>query len=293
LRHIHFILNPIAGSANHKINKEFLNPYFEKDLYKITVKFSLYKSHTTTLTQESIQQKADIIVACGGDGTINEVASCIVGTSILLGVIPLGSGNGLASNLKIPKNIKKAIAIIKNQDIKKIDIGCLNNGYFFSNSGIGFDAHVIKNYEETNGRKLLSYVKAVVKSFKNINDTKEVQLKINDKTLIVNPFMIFISNSNELGFKVSLTPKASLEDGLLDVLIISRLNIFKMVLFSLLMIFKKHHLIKEVSSFQTKNMILTRKDFHQFKMQIDGEYYLIKSNTIQIGILEKALNIIA
>ena len=105
--------------------------------------------------------------------------------------------------------------------------------------------------------------------------------------------MVFISNSNELGYKVSLTPKASLEDGLLDIIIVSRLNPFKIVLFSFLMLFKRHHLIREVKSFQTKSMVLSRKDFSQFKMQIDGEYRLIESNTINISISEKALNVFA
>lgn len=291
--HIHFIINPIAGSGNHKINETFLREFFAEDKYKLTVKFSIYKNHTTQLTQESVLENPQIIVACGGDGTINEVASCIIGTSITLGIIPLGSGNGLASNLKIPKNINKAINILKRQDVKKIDAGVLNNKFFFSNSGVGFDAHVIKNYEESNNRKLFSYVTAVFKSFKHINNTREVEVDINGTNFNVKPFMIFISNSNELGYKVSLTPKASLEDGLLDIIIVSKLNVFKIILFSFLMIFKSHHLIEEVKSFQTKNLKLSRKDFNHFKMQIDGEYRLIESNTINISISEKALKVIA
>lgn len=289
---IHFIINPIAGSGNHKINQEFLQRFFDNSSYEIAVKFSVHKNHTTELTQESIKEKADIIVACGGDGTVNEVASCIIGTPILLGIIPLGSGNGLASNLKIPKNIKKSIEILKKSEFKKIDVGCLNDRYFFSNTGVGFDAYVIKHYEESNNRKLFSYVKAVFKSFKYMNDTRKVDVISNNENFKVKPFMIFISNSNELGYKVSLTPKASLEDGLLDVMIVSRLNAFKILLFSFLMIFKRHHLIKEVKSFQTKNMVLSRKDFDHFKMQVDGEYRLIESNEINISILEKRLSII-
>jgi diacylglycerol kinase (ATP) len=289
---IHFIINPIAGSGNHKINLEFLQPFFDKNSYEIAVKFSVHKNHTTQLTQESIKENASIIVACGGDGTVNEVASCIIGKPIILGIIPLGSGNGLASNLKIPKNIKKAIDIIKKQEVKKIDVGRLNNRYFFSNTGVGFDAYVIKHYEESNNRKLFSYVKAVFKSFKYINETRKVDVKINDEDFNVKPFMIFISNSNELGYKVSLTPKASLEDGLLDVIIVSELNAIKIILFSFLMLFKRHHLLKDVKSFQTKSITLSRKDYNYFKMQIDGEYSLIESNEIQISILEKRLNII-
>jgi diacylglycerol kinase (ATP) len=290
---IHFIINPIAGSGNHKIDQTFLESFFNKDEYYITTKYSTYKTHTRELTKISIKEKADIIVACGGDGTINEVASCIIGTPILLGIIPLGSGNGLASNLKIPKNLNKAISIIKSRNVRIIDIGRLNEKYFFSNTGVGFDAYVIKNYEESNNRKLISYIKAFFKSFKNINDTLLIEVTMNEETFDVKPFMIFISNSNELGYKVSLTPKASLEDGLLDILIVPKINAFKIVLFSLLMIIKKHHLIKEVKSIQTKQLVLHRKNFNHFKMQIDGEYQFIESNKIKISIAEKRLRVIA
>lgn len=293
MTNIHFIINPIAGSGNHKINQTFLESFFNKDEYYITTKYSTYKTHTSELTKISIKEKADIIVACGGDGTINEVASCIIGTPILLGIIPLGSGNGLASNLKIPKNLNKAIRIIKSRNVRVIDIGRLNEKYFFSNTGVGFDAYVIKNYEESNNRKLISYIKAFFKSFKNINDTRLIEVTINEETFNVKPFMIFISNSNELGYKVSLTPKASLEDGLLDILIVPKINAFKIVLFSLLMIIKKHHLIKEVKSIQTKQLVLHRKDFNHFKMQIDGEYQFIESNKINISITEKSLKVIS
>ena len=293
LTQIHFIINPIAGSGNHKINHNFLESYFNLDEFHITTKYSNYKTHTTELAKKSIIEKADIIVACGGDGTINEVASCIIGTPILLGIIPLGSGNGLATNLKIPKKLDKAIGIIKRKNVRTIDIGVLNKKYFFSNTGVGFDAYVIKNYEESNNRKFLSYINAFFKSFKNINDTRLIEVTMNKETFKVKPFMIFISNSNELGYKVSLTPKASLEDGLLDILIVPKLNAFKIILFSLLMIIKKHHLLKEVKSIQTKQLLLYRKDFNYFKMQIDGEYHFIESNKISISIAEKRLRVIA
>ena len=293
LINIHFIINPIAGSGNHKIDHAFLEGFFNPLAYAITTKYSEYKTHTTKLAQQSVKDQADIIVACGGDGTINEVASCIIGTSILLGIIPLGSGNGLASNLGIPKNLNKVLNIITKQHVRVIDVGRLNDKFFFSNTGVGFDAYVIKNYEESNSRKLISYIRAFFKSFKNINDTRIIDISVNDKNYQVKPFMIFISNSNELGYKVSLTPKASLVDGLLDILIVPKLNGFKILIFSLLMIFKKHHLLKEVKSIQTKQLTLHRKDFNHFKMQIDGEYQFIETNTIHISIVEKTLEVIS
>ena len=293
MTHIHFIVNSIAGKGNNSIDLGLIEKYFNKETYTLFIKSTSFKKHAIKLTQESISEQADIIVACGGDGTINEVASCLVNSSIILGIIPLGSGNGLASNLNIPKTIDKALQIIKKQAIKRIDVGQLNNNYFFSNTGIGFDALVVKNYEASKERTLTSYVKATLKSLKKSNKLNEVETTLNGKTIEHKPFLIFISNSNELGYNVSLTPKASLEDGKLDILIVRKLSIFKIVLFIVLMAIKRHHILKEVDCYQTKNIKITQKNKPLFQIQIDGEFLIVKNRTIEISILEKALKVIA
>ncbi len=292
MENIHFIINPIAGSGNNDITQKSLSKYLEKENFTLHLKYSNHKKHATQLTQESITEGATTIVACGGDGTINEVASCLVGTSIALGIIPIGSGNGLASNLNIPKTIQKAIEIIKDRNITKIDVGSINNNYFFSNAGIGFDSNVIKNYENSSTRTLLCYIKASLKSFNELQKQEEIEITIDDKTKLLNPFMVFISNSNELGYKISLTPKASLKDGLLDVIIVPQISKLKILLFGTLMLIKKHHILKKTESYQTKHIKLYRNMGSIFEIQIDGEFYKIEDKTLSIGIKEKSLNVI-
>lgn len=293
MKHIHFIVNTIAGKGTNILDLMLLETFFPKEAFKLTIKQTNYKKHAILLTKESIIEQADIIVACGGDGTINEVASCLVHTSIPLGIIPLGSGNGLASNLNISKNINKALETLKNEVTRSIDVGKLNNNYFFSNTGIGFDALVIKNYEASNERTITSYIKATLKSLKKSNKLIEVETFLNGKTINHKPFLIFISNSNELGYNVSLTPKASLEDGKLDILIVPKLSVFKIVLFMLLMTIKRHCFLKEVDCYQTKNIKIIQKNKPLFQIQLDGEFLLIKNRVIEINILEKALHVIA
>lgn len=111
--YIHFIVNPISGRGKHNIGKTELEKHFPKEIYKIEVEYSNCKKHAIILTQNAFTNSPDSIVACGGDGTINEVASCLINTKIKLGIIPLGSGNGLASNLNIPKSLDKATEIIR------------------------------------------------------------------------------------------------------------------------------------------------------------------------------------
>ncbi|WP_111708698.1 diacylglycerol/lipid kinase family protein [Lutibacter citreus] len=289
---IHFIVNPIAGSGNHNFSETFFHNYFERDTYKVTVKSSKYKGHAIDLTKESINQEATIIVACGGDGTINEVASTLVGINIPMGIIPVGSGNGLASNLKIPQKINKAIEVVKNNVQTKIDVGCLNNHYFFSNTGFGFDASVIENYEASTKRTLYCYLKATLKSYKYFYNKKVVAIEIDEVETIFNPFLIFISNSNEMGYGISLTPKALLQDGLLDVVIVPKLNKVKMLFFGISMLFKKPDLLNNVRCYQTKNIKLYKKKGDFLQSQMDGEVLKIKDDFVAISLKEKSLLVI-
>ena len=121
----------------------------------------------------------------------------------------------------------------------------------------------------------------------------EVETSLNSITIQHKPFLIFVSNSNELGYNVSLTPKASLQDGKLDVLIVKEIGAFKIFLFTVLMLFKSHNILKEVDYYQTKQLEITLKDKTLFQIQIDGEFKMIKNQTIKISILEKALKVIA
>lgn len=292
MTNIHFIVNPIAGTGKIKITHLLLSEYFEDSHYSISVKETIYKAHAVQLTRESITEGANVIVACGGDGTINEVASELVNSSIALGIIPVGSGNGLASNLKISRNITKAILAIKNNNSIKIDVGSVNNNYFFSNTGFGFDASVIKNYEASERRTLSCYIKASLKSFREVHKQKNIEITIDDTTMIVNPFLIFISNSNVMGYTLSLTPRASLQDGLLDVIIVPRLPKWKILIFGALMLLKKPELLKEVRSFQTKEIKLFRITGDYFQAQIDGELLKVEESSVSIQINKASLKVL-
>ena len=293
LTQIHFIVNPIAGSGKNEVPKDLIQQFFEPERYEVTIKYSEYRKHATALTLDSIKEGAKIIVACGGDGTINEVASCLVNTTIVLGIMAMGSGNGLASHLKIPRNHKNALVLIKNQNVKQIDVGQLNDIYFFSNVGVGIAANVVKHYESSSKRKFFSYLKASLKSLKELRNENLIKITTEDQTQLINPLMLFISNSNEMGYKVSLTPNASLQDGLLDIVMVPKTSRFKTLLFGLLILFNKHQMLREVNSFRIKKAELAKQNEDFFHSQIDGEYLTVNNRSITISVLEKSLNVIA
>jgi diacylglycerol kinase (ATP) len=291
MTYIHFIINPISGSGKHNLAASYILQHFPDSEYQITVDYTNHKTHAVELTKAAVKQNPDYIVACGGDGTINEVASCLVNSKIVLGIIPVGSGNGLASNLNIPRDFKKAIDIIKKGKTTFMDVGKINEFYFFSNMGIGIDALIIKKYERSGNRTLSSYVKAALSSSFEY-EAKQAIISFEDQKIEVNPFMLFISNSNEMGYNMSLTPKASLSDGLLDMVIIEELSFIEKLLLGFNVLrntiekFKKakHYLVNEVHINMPQKIYIDA--------QIDGEQYNIKTNIINIRILPKALKVL-
>lgn len=291
MKYIHFIVNPISGKGKHKIAKQDLEQFFPSEDYTLVVEYSEYKKHAITLTRDAVAKKPDIIVACGGDGTIHEVASGLVNTDIALGILPVGSGNGLASNLNIAKDFKKAVALIKNGQPSAIDVGMVNEYYFFSNMGIGIDAKIIQKYESMPTRNLSSYVKASLFAAANYKPHSAI-VHCNGKTFETNPMLFFISNSNEMGYNMSLTPKASLQDGWLDLLIVPKLNILEQMYFGALVLLNKTERFKKASHQLIKEVHVEVSGQDMIPMQLDGEYYQFNENKFKISILQESLRVI-
>lgn len=291
MTYIHFIVNPISGNGKHKITDTFLRNTFPSSEFKIEVDNTNHKKHAIELTKAAVANNPDYIVACGGDGTINEVASCLIGTSIKLGIIPVGSGNGLASNLNIPRNFEKAIEIIRKGVVSTIDVGKINDHYFFSNTGIGIDALIIKKYEHSGNRTLIAYVKASLSSSLEFK-TRNTLLSFNDKKINAKPFLLFISNSNEMGYNMSLTPKASLNDGWLDLIIVPKLSFIKKMALGYHVLRNSVEKFRKAEHALIQNLDIEVPDATQLDAQIDGESYIFDTNKINISIIKNGLTVI-
>ncbi|WP_228234841.1 diacylglycerol/lipid kinase family protein [Allomuricauda sp. M10] len=290
---VHFIVNPIAGKGAAAFDEASLFRYFGPDQYKLTVKTSNYSGHATILAKESVGEGAEIVVACGGDGTINEVASCLVHTKVLLGIIPMGSGNGLAESLEISRNIKRAVEIIKSGKTNRIDVAMVNGKPFFSNMGIGFDATVISNYNASQNRRFWAYLKAVLKSIKDYKYNEKIKVEMNGQSFKTRPFMFFISNSKVMGYDISLTRMASLQDGLLDVVIIDDLSKMQMLFLGLIILLRLDQHVKKIQYYKVKNLKLAFEDKQsEHLMQADGELHNLVDREIFVNVEERALHVL-
>lgn len=291
MKKVYFIVNPISGKGKHNITLDFVKTFFDESKYEITLAYSMQKRHAITLAQEAIALNMDIIVACGGDGTIHEVATELIGKDVTFGIVPVGSGNGLASNLTIPKVIEKAIERIRDGNVIKMDVGTVNDQFFFSNLGFGIDATIIDKYEKSGKRKLGAYIKAALNSAQDYK-AKQMMVHYDGISKEVNPLLLFISNSNEMGYKMSLTPKASLTDGKLDYLMVPKINLLKQLTFGLYVLFKKTDKFRKTDYVQTNKIEVEVVNQEQVGLQMDGEYYMFDTNKFIITVVPGALTVI-
>ena len=199
----------------------------------------------------------------------------------------------MAESLEIPRNIKGAVQIIKEGTTNGIDVALVNGKPFFSNMGIGFDAKVISNYNNCGKRRFWSYLKAVLKSIKDFKNSERINVELNGRTFKANPFMFFVSNSKVMGYDISLTRMASLQDGLLDVVIIENLNRGEMLMLGFFLLLRLNQYLKKVQYFKVKQLKLAFEDNGaNHLMQADGELHHLADGEVVVTIEEKALNVL-
>ncbi|HNX43994.1 MAG TPA: diacylglycerol kinase family lipid kinase [Bacteroidales bacterium] len=227
-----FIINPKAG-ITPKI--EALLRLHVSLLFgngnETSIVFTKYPHHATELSEKAIEDHYDIIVAGGGDGTINEVATALFGTGVPMGILPFGSGNGLARHLGIPLNLIHAMRVIARGNTRLIDTVQLNDRIFTSIAGIGFDAVVAEKFDKSDVRGLLSYTAIILKDYRRYTCNK-YRLLIDGQSIEREALMISFANSNQFGFHARIAPQASSCDGWLDICIIRKPSLIKAIFFA-------------------------------------------------------------
>ena len=177
-KEIVFIVNPISGTHSKEIILHQLEKRLDHSLYNYTIRKTEYAGHATLLAQEHVEKGCDAVVAIGGDGTVNEIARSLVHTSVAFGVIPCGSGNGLARHLRIPMDPLGSIKVLNRFDIECLDYGKINDVPFFCTCGVGFDAFVSSKFAHSEKRGVLTYLENTLREgLKYKPDTYEIEIE--------------------------------------------------------------------------------------------------------------------
>lgn len=216
---IAFIINPKAGVKKNINLIEFITANF-KSTHSFQCIVWENKNDFESIKQRLLTENFTIAVACGGDGTVNAVASAIVNTTIRLGILPLGSGNGLARSVNIPLDLKKALQVIENAQLKKIDSVLINNIPYFCTAGIGFDALIANAFATSTKRGFATYILTTIKEFFSYKPN-QYTISVDGITYIKTAFLITIANAGQWGNNVYIAPGAKLDDGLLRVCILN------------------------------------------------------------------------
>ena len=216
---LRFIVNPHSGVNNKRQVLSSIPKYIDKDKFSYEICLTEYAGHAEELARRAVECNVDAVVAVGGDGTVNEVARALVYSSTALGIIPCGSGNGLARHLNISVDVKKSMDIINSFQIERIDYGMINGHPFFCTCGIGFDAYVSSRFSQSRKRGSKSYVENVLKGFFSyVPETYEVETE--EETFVCQAFLMTCANASQYGNNVYIAPHASLCDGMMDVAVI-------------------------------------------------------------------------
>lgn len=247
---------------------ELIKKYLDHSLFDYETVFSTGVKHARDVAREQAVNY-DIIVAVGGDGTVNEVASAIAGTDTILGVIPYGSGNGLSRFLSVPMDAEGAIKGINAGRVVTIDAGKMNGKWFFNMAGMGFDAHISHVFAQgSKKRGFISYLKSSLQEVANYK-AQTYQLNIDGVQYEREAFMLSMANSSQYGNNAHVSPTASVQDGLLDVCVIKPFPLYRFPEMGIRMFTKTADSSKFVEIIKGKHITITRSQ--PGPIHLDGE----------------------
>lgn len=213
-----FIINPISGGKDKEGIKNLIFNELRASDFDVHLRITEYAGHAMALAAWAVAEEFDVVVAVGGDGTLNEVAGQLVGTNIPVGIIPYGSGNGLARHLKIPLNASKALRTIKEGIRISMDTGALNGRPFFNMAGVGLDAKIAHIFATNKKRGFKNYIKLALKELVGLEPTR-YQIIVDGQFYHEDIYFVSIANSPQFGNDMNIAKDATVRDGLFDVCI--------------------------------------------------------------------------
>lgn len=284
-----FVINPISGTQGKEQILAWVNEKLDREKYDMEVVYTEYAGHAVKIAAQKAAEKAFAVVAIGGDGTINEIACSLVHTDTALGIIPCGSGNGLARHLQIPLDPKKAVDIINGGRLEVIDYGKINGIPFFCTCGVGFDAFVSLKFSQAGKRGPLTYLEqTLLESLKYRPEVYELEMDGNASTRY-RAFLIACGNASQYGNNAYITPRATLDDGLLDVTILEPFTVLDVPSLSFQLFNKTIDQNSRIKTFQCKSLRIHRSK--PGVVHFDGDP-MMAGEDIEVSIVQRELKVI-
>ncbi len=275
-RKIIYLINPISGTSK----KNNIRLLIEKETALKQIPFIVLPTNAAgnyeSVRELILKEHYTDVVMLGGDGTVNQVTNALRETGVRFGIIPAGSGNGLARAANIPVRLKSALKIIFNGEAKPIDAFTINGAYSCMLSGIGFDAQVAHDFAQKSTRGLFTYTQQSIINYFKANPY-QFEVALDNFSFYTDAFFISIANSNQFGNNATIAPQASLSDGLLDIVIVQKMNKAKLPFAILRQMRGNNKLQQLVEDMSNKSVIyfqtpsLTIRNLKLAPLHIDGE----------------------
>jgi diacylglycerol kinase (ATP) len=231
IKKVFFIINKFSGTSfQSEVEGRIIDKCAEWG-WECTIEYTQHRGHATDLAKRAVDEKFEIVFAMGGDGTVNEVAQGLVNTSVTMGILPKGSGNGLARHLGVPLNLSKALELLQNHQVINMDTFTVNERLSVNVSGIGFDGHIAGLFGKNGKRGLTEYTKLVMGEFRSFKEFP-IQIKIDGEPLQRNAFILAFANASQFGNNAQVAPLASVCDQQLDICFIKKVPLAHLIGFA-------------------------------------------------------------
>ena len=284
-----FVVNPISGTHGKKAILKWIEERIDCSVHEYSIVRTEYAGHATQIAATAVREGVNMVVAIGGDGTINEIARSLVHTDTALGIIPCGSGNGLARHLRIPMEPKAAIDVINSNHRLCIDYGKINNVPFFCTCGVGFDAFVSLKFADSGKRGLLTYLENTLhESLTYQPETYEIENE--EGTMKFKAFLIACGNASQYGNNAYIAPHASLTDGLMDVTILEPFTVLDVPSLSFQLFNKTIDQNSRIKTIRAKKIKIHRAS--DGVLHFDGDP-LMAGKELEVEIIPKGLYVVA
>ena len=252
-----FVINLNSGTSSKAAIPGLIENTIDKEKFDYEIVVTQYAGHASEIASRAKDEGKDIVVAVGGDGTVNEVARAIVHSGTALGIIPCGSGNGLARHLLLPMNVKTAIEVLNECEIRALDYGIINGYPFFCTCGMGFDAFVSQKFAEAGKRGPITYVENVLREGLKYQPETYI-LQDENGTIKYKAFLISCANASQYGNNAYIAPQASMSDGLMDVIIMEPFDVFEAPQISIDMFNKTLDKSSKIKTFKCRKLHIHR-----------------------------------
>ena len=287
-RHILAIINPVSGTGSKDKIPRLINTVVDHDRNDVSIVTSEYAGHAREIAAQAVNDGIDVVVAIGGDGTVNEVGSALCGTSTALAVIPCGSGNGLARHLRIPMNASRALQVLNNGVVGQFDYCMVNDKPFFCTCGMGFDAAVSYKFSNEGTRGFITYIKTTLTEFFKYK-AQDYVIDIDGIRHEERAFVIACCNAAQYGNNAFIAPRATMQDGLIDVTVMHGFNALESPIIGARLFFRSLDKDRHVSIYRGKRVVIERKE--EDVMHIDGDPLMMPAR-LEVKIINKGISIL-